>query len=174
MKHSERKTNHLPLAFVLIVPIQNLRLKELLQRLLHRATIRNLKTDIHNLIRFIRLRAARQTLHLALHSTTENLLHLSTTTPVNRLSAAAPLRPQLLQTKRRIVARIDHIPQELMSVLLTPKLKMLGENLETARDLVRRIDGVIDAERPRYSFLDYAERTISFPLAINKRITYRN
>lgn len=171
MKHSERKTNHLPLAFVLIVPIQNLRLEELLQRLLHRATIRNLKTDIHNLIRFIRLRAARQTLHLALHSTAENLLHLSTTTtttPVNRLRAAAALRPQLLQTKRRIVARIDHIPQELMSVLLTPKLKMLGENLETARDLVRRIDGVIDAERPRYPFLDYAERTISFPLAINK------
>lgn len=50
---------------------------------------------------------------------------------------------------------------------------MLGENLETARDLVRRIDGVIDAERPRYSFLDYAERTISFPLTINKRITVR-
>lgn len=127
--------NYLLLTFILIVTIQNLRPKELNHGFLNRTRMQNIETYIHNLIHLIRLIATRQTLHLALQGTPEYLLHRG----VSPIEGLAPLPPQLLEAKAGVVARVDHVPQELVRVLLPPVPEVVGEQPQAALDLVRRV-----------------------------------
>lgn len=168
---------NLLITFVLIIAIQNLRLKKLLHSFFKRTTIQNIKTNIHNLINLIRLSTTSQTLNLTLQRASKDLLNYRTTT-INGLStsaaAAASFPPQLLEPQTRVVASINHVPQELVRVLLTSALKMLGENPQTALDLRRRIEREVHAQRPHNSLLQDTKRTLALSLRVQSRITCDN
>lgn len=166
---------NLLITFVLIIAIQNLRLKKLLHSFFKRTTIQNIKTNIHNLINLIRLSTTSQTLNLTLQCASKDLLNYRTTT-INGLStsAAASFPPQLLEPQTRVVASINHVPQELVRVLLTSALKMLGENPQTALDLRRRIEREVHAQRPHNSLLQDTKRTLALSLRVQSRITCDN
>lgn len=170
---------NLLITFVLIIAIQNLRLKKLLHSFFKRTTIQNIKTNIHNLINLIRLSTTSQTLNLTLQRASKDLLNYRTTT-INGLStsaaaaAAASFPPQLLEPQTRVVASINHVPQELVRVLLTSALKMLGKNPQTALDLRRRIKREVHAQRPHNSLLQDTKRTLALSLRVQSRITCDN
>lgn len=162
---------NLLITFVLIIAIQNLRLKKLLHSFFKRTTIQNIKTNIHNLIDLIWLSTTSQTLNLTLQSASEDLLNYRTTT-INGLSTSFP--PQLLELQTLVVASINHVPQELVRVLLTSALKMLSENPQTALDLRWGIEREVHAQRPYNSLLQDTKRTLALSLRVQCGITYDN
>lgn len=89
-------------------------------------------TDIHNLVSLIRLSSARQTSHLTLQNAAKNLSNNGTS-----IETLAPAALQLLEAKARVVASIDYVAEELVSILLAAQPKVLGKKSETAMNLCR-------------------------------------
>lgn len=87
--------------------------------------MKNIETNIHDLIHLIRLVSAAQTLHLALQGATEDLLHHGGGAGSG---AAVPLPSELLEAETGVVACVDNVAEELVRVLLATAAEVLGED----------------------------------------------
>lgn len=89
--------------------------------------MKNIETNIHDLIHLIRLVSAAQTLHLALQGATEDLLHHGGGGGAGS-GAAVPLPSELLEAETGVVACVDNVAEELVRVLLATAAEVLGED----------------------------------------------